>query len=49
VLSESPALALDEATLGLGCLPGVNSRLRAQSREVLRALVQLGYRSETVR
>ena len=40
LLSESPALTLDEADVALGSLRGIAALYEEQSREVLRALVK---------
>jgi hypothetical protein len=40
LLSESPALTLDEAAVTLGCLRGLSAGYGELSREVLRALVK---------
>jgi hypothetical protein len=40
LLSESPALTLDEAAVALGCLRGLAAGYGEQSREVLQALVK---------
>jgi hypothetical protein len=40
LLSESPALTLDEAAVALGCLRGLAAGYGEQSRELLRALVK---------
>ena len=40
LLSESPALTLDEVALAFGCLRGLEAGYGEQSRGVLRALVK---------
>jgi hypothetical protein len=40
LLSESPALTLDEAAVALGCMRGLAAGLEEQSRDVLQALVK---------